>query len=218
MSVSWFGKAFMKQVLAIATAMLAGCIAVPDYSRNTEVYRFQAIRLATIPERGVVFLVQQCGDRPDLRQVCSLHGNNAQYLVLRNANWDVSEGFVKGDRDLKLGAAEYVRFIEPTVREAGFTQFQIGDLISNRKLWQDKTAALRVWHVVSGNSDFQTESNPNPLLEGVVHDIDIQFMRPIVRCESTTMEYRIDTMVLPLPQTMTSHEGPKKSSWHCAPL
>ncbi len=175
-----------------------------------------------MPGRGTVFLILRCGDRPDLRTICSIHGSSAQYLTIRSDALNLERGFVKGARDLELSPADYVSFIEPTAQEQARNgrpdKYLVGDFVRRTPIEGDKASALRVWYSGSDSGDFQKESDMGALLGGDLREIGIRFIRPTVRCENTFLKYKIETMALPLPQTIQTYEGPESASSACMPL
>lgn len=188
---------------------------MPDYERSTETLRFEAVQLASISGKGRIYLIQQCGDRADLQQTCSMHGNNAQYLAFRPTNWKLDQGFEATSRDLRLDLPDYAMLVRPIENTENELPLLIGDFVSKRRFYDQGASSIRIWFESSSVSDFRFEKNRQPILVGASQVIDIQFMRPTVRCDTTVTRYRIDTMVLPLPQTINSHEGPTKTVRSC---
>ena len=133
---------------AAGAAFLAGCIAVPDYSRTETVTRFEAIAIAELPHGRAAYLVNRCTDRPDRLEACSEFGDHGQFITVQPRGWRIERRFEPSSGDLTLSddhGSKYAAYLRPEAgASTGEGEIALGDFI--RLEWgATRSHTVRVW-------------------------------------------------------------------------
>lgn len=207
---------------AAAPALLAGCIAVPDYSRTETVTRFEAVAIAELQQGRVAYLVNRCTDRLDRLETCSDHGDHGQFLTVQPRGWRIDRRFEPSSGDLTLSdyhGSKYGAYLPPAAgAPAGEGETALGDFI--RLEWgANRPHTVRVWWRAGPAAGFRAVTlDAVPGAGAAGQAVKTWPMRPTLVCREVSTEYRIDTVALPLAHTARERKLGVRKEASCAGL